>query len=579
MTTAVLEKVAPPVGKMRLVKGAQQPIYIPVGCHYDDTLVEKFVVFSKQLLRWPTGKRAGQPVVWEQWQMDTLVRPILGVVKDEIAEYLEYNKEHGIEELQELVLWKHLKFETAFYLSARGTGKTTFAAALSLFILICLGIKNASIDMFAVSKEQAMRMFVVASQFVRGHDYLMEILTVHDSRKRISFWEWGGELTVRSGDAEAELGHNSTVIFLDELLAQKNRALWDTIVTSMGKQRTLLLTMTTPSTKVETFARQVYDRAKRVESDRELEPSFLPVIFETDEDDDIFAEETWFKACPSLESGFLDIEVYKREAAAAKLDATARHAFKVYRLAQWAQAGGGYLNMTLWDENIKRFPAVNRLQEMPCYFGLDMAGTTDLASLAILWWDKERDVAWVQWRHWSTQVQFERMDSWTAGAWRVWQDDPSVKLVIEQGSWIDADAVAMQVIDDYNQFRPKEIGIDSFRARDMNRRLGEQAGLPVVQLAQTGRAMQAAIERVQAMCSAGKLLHNGDKVARWAASSAEVKIDGFGFPKVVKSNLQERSVRIDPIDALCMAMDRRLFDEREPDEEEEECHAFFVDLS
>ena len=533
----------------------------PGGCRYEPEMVDRFVEFSREFLRFPTGHLhgrdvSGRPVEWSQWQLDRLVRPMFGVVTANGARATS----------------------TVFYLSARGTGKTTFAAAVGLFGLCSMGVANPEVDLFAVSKEQALRMFECAARFVRANEWLSETLTVHDSRKRISCWANGGELVVRSGDAEAELGLNPSMVLFDELLAQKNRALWDAVVTAMGKRaEDLLLVMTTPSTKVESFARQVYERAKRVEADRSLEPYFLPVIYESDPDDDPWAEATWKKACPALATGFMNLAKYRSEAAVAKIDAVERHKFLVFRLAQWAQAGGGFINLSSWDDNIRQMPKLDRLKGLPCFFGLDMAGTTDLASLALLWWDKASSEGWVQWRHWSTKAMGERLNQWTSGAWNVWAADPSVKLVEVPGSWIHSDEVVRQVEADYNRFRPLGIGIDSFRARDMNRQLGEEREMPVQLLNQSAKSMHAATERLRAMVHAGLLFHNGDKIARWAASSCEYKYDSEGFPKLIKSNLDAK-VRIDPIAALSMAVDRLNAHERDITEPEVECEAYFIEV-
>ena len=105
-------------------------------------------------------------------------------------------------------------------------------------------------------------------------------------------------------------------------------------------------------------------------------------------------------------------------------------------------------------------------------------------------------------------------------------------LNVHPGNWIDAGQVADQVADDYDVFTPWEIGLDMHRSREMNRLLGEEgSGLPVKLLSQTGKMMQAATERIQALVEAGKLRHNGDKISRWAAANCEVKYDPFNFPK------------------------------------------------
>ena len=108
----------------------------------------------------------------------------------------------------------------------------------------------------------------------------------------------------------------------------------------------LLITMTTPSLDVGKFARLEYDNAKQIQADRSLDPTYLPVIYETSEKDNPFVRKTWVKANPGIESGFLDERIIAQEAKDAQRDKTREHAFRVLRCAQWAQAGGGFLDMT-----------------------------------------------------------------------------------------------------------------------------------------------------------------------------------------------------------------------------------------
>ena len=241
--------------------------------------------------------------------------------------------------------------------------------------------------------------------------------------------------------------------------------------TAFGKRpEGVLVMMTTPSLDTGKFARLEYDNAKQIAADRSLDPTYLPVIYEADEADDPFVPATWHKANPGLRSGFLDETIIRQEAEDAKRDATRLHPFKVLRCAIWAQAGGGFLDMTAWNEGATDFftdsgTMMFDLAGMNCWFGLDMAGTTDLASLAMLFWDDEAEVAYCLWKHWSTTGMSGRLDDHTGGQWRVWTASDSVALRLFPGDWIPADEVAEEVLDLAEVYRPMSVGIDSFRSR------------------------------------------------------------------------------------------------------------------
>ena len=526
-------------------EGFLNKIWVPDGADYDPTKPDMFEAFCSELV-FPDGFRAGEPIVWAPWQLDNIVRPILG---------LRW-KDSGLRVIR-----------TCLFLAGRGNAKTTLMSAIGLYGLVDPDERNPEIDLFSLSRETAHRMFRVIASLIRSNEVLDDHLNVAARMRTVTAPTVGGELVVRSGDADAEMGLNPSWALVDELASLRTRDLYDAVKSAFGKRpEGVLLMMTTPSLDIGKFARLEYDNACQIQADRSLDPTYLPVIYETSERDDPFKPATWHKANPGLKSGFLDERIIAQEAKDAKRDQTKLAAFKILRCAQWAEAGAGYLDMTAWNDNATDFfadggePLVD-LRGMDCWFGLDMAGTTDLASLAMLWWADD-DVAYVLWKHWSTEAMAGRLNDHTGGQWNVWADSEAVALRLFVGDWIDADGVAAEVIDLAQQYRPRSIGIDSYRGKKMFQLLGIDAGMQVDQLSQTGRAMQAATERTKEMVGKRRLFHNGDPVARWCAANCEEKVDAMGFPKVIKRDL-DTNVRIDAIAALNMAMDRRLAWERE----------------
>ena len=522
-------------------KGFLDKMWLPDGCDYDPSKPDLFEAFSSELV-FPDGFMEGKPIVWAPWQLDKIVRPLLGI------------------------RWKTsglLATRTLFFLAGRGNAKTTLASALGLFGLADTDVLAPSVSLFSVSRETAQRMFRVVSQLIRGNKDLDAHLNVSVRGRQVLFPETGGELVVRSGDADAEMGLNPSMALIDELASLRNRDLYDAVKSSFGKRpEGTLLMMTTPSLDIGKFAKQEFDNAQQIAADRSLDPTYLPVIYQAGEKADPWAEKTWHTANPGLRSGFLSMDILRQEAADAQRDATRVHSWRVLRLAQWARAGGGFLDMTAWREGATDFEGLVDLEGLPCWVGLDMAGTSDLASVCFLFWDDEQDICYALFRHWSTTAMMERLNQHTGGQWRVWCESPAVKLRLFHGDWIDDDGVAEDVMELAMKYHPVSVGIDSYRGKKMYQLLGEQGGLTVQPLAQTGRAMQAAVERTQAVVGKRRLFHNGDPVATYCAQNAETMVDGMGFPKMVKKDLNP-NVRIDAMTALTMAMDRRLAWERD----------------
>ena len=524
-------------GKLTKPTGFKHAIWIPDGCDYDPLLPDHFEEFCSSFMKFPDGHRAGQPIAWSDWQRDLIIRPTWG---------LRW-KDSGLRTIR-----------TRFFLSARKTAKSTLAAAEAVWASINLPPSSIQVDLYAVSKPQASIVFDIVSSLIDTSPQLDEHFTISYQMKKAihQIEDSRGIITIRSGDAKAELGRNPDISYLDELLAQRNRFLFDAIRTSAGgKPESLFAMMTTPDLTPQSFAREEYNYAKSISSDRSINATYLPVIFEADKDDDPFDRKTWIKAAPAL-GDFLDENVYADEAARAKDNPIALHSFKVFRLALWAEAGTNFISMDDWTRNNSEFPSTDALREMPCFFGLDMSSSKDLSSLCVAWWDAEREYLWASWRHWSTEKMAADLDELTHGRWKVWRKDPNVDLTICPGGLIDMKSVSDEISELFALFNPVWIGHDSFRNPEIGHYLGpEGADLPLQHLHQGGMQMQAALERVGGLVAAGHLKHNGDPVAAWCVQNSEVKYDSNGYPKLQKMDGITR-LRIDAVQALMNAVDR-----------------------
>lgn len=529
----------PDGGRWAKPAGFSHQIWIPEGADYDPTLPDHFVGFCEAFLRFPDGHKAGLPVVWSDWQRDLIIRPTWGL------------------------RWKRngrRVVKTRFFLSARGTAKSSLAAAESVWAPVGLGLPNVNVFLYAVSIPQASVVFEIVENLVVGSAALDETHTVHRHSKRVEYAcdDVRGAVSVRSGDAKSELGRNPDISYLDELLAQKNPELYTAIKTGYGKKpEGLFAMMTTPDLTVQSFAREEYNYAKQVMDDRALDASYLPVVFEAGKDDDPFDRKTWIKAAPNL-GDFMDEEVYEQEARRAVDNPIAMHSFKVFRLALWADAGTGFINMESWRDNVAELPSAEELAVLPCVFGLDTSTAHDMTSLCMLWNDEPNECVWALWRHWSTSKMVPELNDMTFGRWNQWRKDPDVDLRIGSGNWIDVAEVAGEVEALAGRFKPIWVGVDSFRSSEIQHFLGEDgAGLPLQTLHSGAKQMQGAVEHVEGLVRAGRLKHNGDPVAEWAAQCTQVTIGVDALPRIHKMD-DNRRLRIDPIAALCMAADRLL---------------------
>lgn len=531
-------------GRWVTLDDAIYPFYVPDGCFYDPELPDRIEQFCKSYMVWPKGFKEGEPIEFTQRQKDHLIRPLFGV----------RNSDTGFRNTK-----------VCLHYSARGTGKTSLASIFGLCGLCILGDATPQIDLFASTVKQASKMFKNAKEIIDKSPILQDFLNIHEYDRLIIYPEVGGEMQVRTGDDETELGGNCTMILFDEIVAQKNAALWNTVITSLGKRpEELLLGLTTPGHKITSFVKSVYDYAKTIYEDRDLEPTYLPVIYEPKEDDDPFDKETWYKACPALKEGYLDIAVYEREAREASRNPDRLFNFRVYRLAQFRSSGRGFISLDQWDKGRQELPDIEYLKKLPSYCGLDIASSSDLASLCMSWWEPKGNKAYFLWKHWTTVKMNDLLNEWTHDGWGLWCNSPSVSITLSDYGEIDLKDVTSYIIELNRTFGLKKVGIDSYRSKEMKKKL-ISVDIEPIMINQTNRYMRASIERIQTLVDKESLRHNGDLVTRWCIGNVEVLYDSENFPRLVKKDLEEMKMRIDPADAACMSTFMRLEDEKEPE--------------
>jgi phage terminase large subunit-like protein len=107
---------------------------------------------------------------------------------------------------------------------------------------------------------------------------------------------------VLSADAKTKHGFNISSVVFDELHAQPNRELYDVMTKGSGDARTqpLFFNITTAGNNTNSICYEVHQKAVDILEGRKIDPTFYPVIYGADIDDDWTDPAVWFKANPSL---------------------------------------------------------------------------------------------------------------------------------------------------------------------------------------------------------------------------------------------------------------------------------------
>ena len=231
---------------------------------YDVDAADYAVMFIESLCH-TKGTWARKPFELIDWQ-EQIIRDIFGVLKP-----------NG-----------YRQFNTAYIEIPKKQGKSELAAAVALLLTCGDGEERAEVYGCAADRQQASIVFNVAADMVRMCPALSKRVKILDSQKRLIYQPTGSIYQVLSADVGNKHGFNTHGVVFDELHTQPNRKLFDVMTKGSGDARMqpLYFLITTAGTDTKSICYETHQKAKDIIEGRKIDPTFYPVIYGADEDDD-----------------------------------------------------------------------------------------------------------------------------------------------------------------------------------------------------------------------------------------------------------------------------------------------------
>jgi phage terminase large subunit-like protein len=378
------------------------------------------------------------------------------------------------------------------------------------------------------------------------------------SRKRMNYPREKATYAVLSSEVQSKEGYKWHFLLCDELHAWPNRALWDCLIYGgTAFHNSLLLTLSTAGYDRESIGYEQYLYAKSVVSAKRVadvpDTSFFAYVAEAGEDDDWSSPATWAKANPSLGATVLPDDL-AREFAEAESIPTKENAFRRYRLNQWTQQETRWLSVDHWDRcGIPLRP----IDARPCFGGLDLASTTDLAAFALACPDADGtyDVEAYFWLPEEAAKQREKSNRVRFTEWM-----RAGLITKHPGRVIDQERIRR----DLNAIRTRrnvvEIAADRWNAVPLLNQL-EGDGWNVVPYGQGFRDMSPPTKELESLILSDRIRHAGNPVLRFCFGNVQIETDAAGN---IKPSKRRSPDKIDGIVALAMALGRAILKSQTP---------------
>ena len=471
-----------------------------------------------------TGKSSGQNFILEDWQA-FIVANIVGWY------------------------WKgtdNRRYSSSYIEISRKQGKTALAAALCLYFLIADGEDGAEVDLAANSKEQAKIAFSFCSAFTKQLDPKAKYLKAY--RDSILLDANNSKLKVFAADDSKLDGFNASFGLIDEYHSAKNSKVRDVIKSSMGmRQNPHLCTITTagfdktlPCYKLRSTAIDILNGLKE-------DDSMFIAIYCLDEDDEWMEEKNWVKCSPNL-----DITVtskYIREQVQSAINNPSEEVgVKTKTLNLWCDSAKVWLPETYLIKASRNID-FNKLQDQPCYVGVDLAATSDLTAVSYLVVLDDKYYFKTDYYLPESALK-EKADR---ELYKYWKQMGLLKIT--DGNVTDYDYITNDLIKYSNIVNIQKVGYDKYNSTQWAISATD-LGLPLEEYPQTLGNFNKPTREMERLLLSGKAIVDNNEITRWCFKNVTLKSDYNGNVKPNKSITAKKiDGAISMIQALGMYLD------------------------
>lgn len=439
------------------------------------------------------------------------------------------------------------RFTTALLAVARKNAKSTLASGIALYCLVAEGEVGPQVVAAATTGQQARIVFNVAKRMVEKTPDLREAFNLEPFANAVASYSNGGSLKPINAKASTQDGLNPSAVILDEVHAHKTHDLLNVLKSAAGARRNPLFLYTTtegyespgPWPEQRKFAQQVLEGVVEAEH-------FLALMFTVDEEDDDFDEVAWHKANPLMDVNPILLKEIRKEAIEAKQMPGRLAEFRIKRLNRPSSSAKGFIDLPRWKSCSGTVP-LDQLEGLPCWGALDLASTSDLTVLRLVW--RMPDGRWVThgWRWVPEDAVASRTVRGTV-PYAGWVAEGLIEQT--SGNVTDYAVVEARIREVVERFRPAAVAYDPWNATELVNRLTEDE-LPMVQFIQGPKSYHPAMQELERAYRAAQLLHGGDPVLQWCASNLVVRYDANLNMAPDKRRAAEK---IDDVVALAMAI-------------------------
>lgn len=472
--------------------------YSPERANHAIEFVENFTKHSK-------GEMGGKPFILELWQK-AMTAALFGFV-------------HKTEETR--------KFREFILIVARKNGKSAWASAIGLYMLVADGEPGPEIVSAATKKDQAKIVWLESKRMVKKSPVLRKRIRTLVAELLSDFND--GSFKPLSSDSNTLDGLNLHCSLIDELHAIEDKNLYDVIVDGMSaRTQPLSLITTTAGTVREGIFDIKYDEVERIINGYDDPKGYkdehvLPIVYELDNRKEWTKPKMWAKANPGLgtikKRDELERKVNKAKANPLLVKNLLTKDFNVRETSSEAW-------LTFEQLDNKATYDIRELKPRYGVGGVDLSQTTDLTAACVLFQVPDSEEIFFKHMYWLPEDLLERRISEDNVPYDIWKQQDLLRTT--PGNKVNYRFVVdwfLEMQNEYDIYLPW-IGYDSWSAQyfveDMQTNFGKDSMIPVIQGKKT---LSSPMRNLGADLESDRVNYNNNQITKWCLSNTSVDID------------------------------------------------------
>ena len=434
-----------------------------------------------------------------------------------------------------IVGWKHQDtnervINTALLMLSRKAGKTFFASALLLAIILTDKERGAEGYMIANSSQQAGIAFSHAKDQCSSLDPNGKIFSRYRSQIRINLLN--SSIQILSAETSRLDGLSPSVFIVDEYHASKTAENYNILRTGQGARKNPLGIIISSAGFLLGPEYPLYaewENATDVLQGTKRQDTLFAAIYQLDVDDQWDDESCWIKANPTL-GGSISYKFLREQVEQAKNNPSQEVSIKTKNFNIWCSSEVTWIPREDLLAHTEKFD-INFFKddEYYCYGGVDLGSISDMTAVAFM--VKKNDKYYFKCYMYIPQGALNK--SKNQDLYHKWIKEGYLKVTNSER--MNYEEVVGDILEFNKDIPIYEIAYDAYNASTFTRSCSEE-GLVMTRFSQTKGNFNLATKEFERRLYNGDIVIDDNPIIRWCFANAMLEYDKFENCKPVKGS-------------------------------------------